>query len=102
MCSFLAMGTVIPPRCTSITLADHVHAMGDEEYAKRISQHQVWSKWNDLPMANDGEGIGGSTPLEPVHVNGQGTYQDGIKRVHVSSHARHHSSNGLECCFDKN
>ena len=34
-------------------------------------------------MANDVEGIPGSTLLEPVHVNGQGTYQDGIKHVHV-------------------
>ena len=33
-------------------------------------------------MANNVEGIPGSTPLEPVHVNGQGTYQNGIKHVH--------------------
>ena len=82
MCSFLQIGTRVPPVCTPITLADLEHAMEDPDYAKRISQHQVRSRWNDLPMANDVEGINGSTPMEPVHVHGQGSYKDGAKRIH--------------------
>ena len=81
MCSFWEL-TQTPPKCTDITLADINYAMENEEYARRISQHQVLSAWNDIPLADYEMGIAGSTPPEVVHVLCQGLYMDGSKCIH--------------------
>ena len=82
MCSFIDLGTKIPPQCTRITLADTEHALSNEAYAQRLSQHQVRSSWNDIPNADNVEGHGGTCALEGLHVFGQGLYKDGIALIH--------------------
>jgi len=56
--------------------------MNNDEYAQRLSQHQVLSAWNDIPLADYERGIGGLTPLEVIHVFCQGLYMDGPKVIH--------------------
>lgn len=77
LCSHEDLGTVIPPVCTPITLADVERSMRCEDFAKRISQHQVRCVWNELPIADDIQGVAGMTPFESLHVNGQGNFADG-------------------------
>ena len=81
MCSWDDLGNTIPPQCDRINLADCSKALSDEAYAARISQHQVWSAWNELPIADLTEGINGMTPFEPLHVHGMGSYKDVIEGI---------------------
>ena len=82
LCTWHEFGTKFPPRCERVTLAHRQKAEEDEEYAKYISYHQEKSAWNDLPIADIVEGVGGMCPLEWLHLNGQGNFKDGPDIIH--------------------
>jgi len=82
LCTREDIASKFPPCCERRTLAHRQQAMKDAEYAKFISQHQEESVWNDLPIADIREGINGMCPLEWLHLNGQGNFQDGPEVLH--------------------
>lgn len=85
-CSLADIVNKLPPTCRPITLADHHRAVEDAEYAALISQHQLLSVWNDLPIADIVEGVSGMTPYEPLHVFAMGTCADGAQCIHDLIH----------------
>ena len=82
LCTWEDIGTKFPPTCQRVTLAHIEKAMEDKDYAKSISFHQETSVWNNLPIADIEEGIGGMCPLEWLHLNGQGNFKDGPDVIH--------------------
>ena len=74
--------TRFPPECTRTNLAHIERSMEDPVYAKSISQHQVESVWNQLPISDVIHGISGMTPVDLLHMNGQGNCKDNIKNLH--------------------
>ena len=68
--------------CEFITMRHINRALEDEKYAQSIGYCGVQSAWNELPLANVEQGISGSTPYDPLHVFGLGTYEDGIAALH--------------------
>ena len=82
LCTWQEFAERFPPKCKRITLAHLEKAREDEDYAKFISYHQEESVWNNLPIADIIEGIGGMCPLEWLHLNGQGNFKDGPDILH--------------------
>ena len=80
-CSFLELASH-RPQCRYITLEDRERSYNDPAYAKEISHSTVRSAWNELPMAENIEGINGCTPYELLHAFGHGSYQDGPLVIH--------------------
>ena len=81
LCTWTEFGTKFGG-CERITLAHLQKAMEEKDYAKFISYHQEESVWNNLPIADIVEGIGGMCPLEWLHLNGQGNFKDGPDVLH--------------------
>ena len=82
LCTWDELAKKFPPKCERVTLAHRQKAMEDAEFAKLISHHQEESVWNDLPIADIVHGINGMTPLEWLHLNGQGNFKDGPEVIH--------------------
>ena len=82
LCTWTEFATRFPPKCERITLAHLEKAREKQTYAKFISYHQEKSVWNELPIADIVEGIGGMCPLEWLHLNGQGNFKDGPDVLH--------------------
>lgn len=80
-CSFDEIGHVPTRDCDLIHAGDIARSLTDEKYAKLISQHNVESKWNTIPLPDPHFGIHGITPQERLHVFGMGTYNDGPRAV---------------------
>ncbi len=70
------------PNCTRVTLAMLERARNDHAFAHRISYHPIASAWNEIPLANNTEGISGSMLFERLHVMGHGAYTDGPQYIH--------------------
>lgn len=82
LCTWNEIATKFPPQCERVTLAHRQKCMQDADYAKQISHHQEDSAWNNLPIADIVHGINGMTPLEWLHLNGQGNFKDGPEVIH--------------------
>ena len=68
--------------CKFITMQHVDRAIEDETHGQSIGYAGVASAWNEVPLANRKQGISGSTPYDPLHVFGLGTYEDAIAALH--------------------
>ena len=81
MCIFGQLSK-IPRLCKYITILDIRRSLVDGEFARSISQHQVASALNELPLADFVRAVAGMTPPENLHAFYLGLYIQLARIVH--------------------